>query len=96
MAIGAQHHPAGDYDIPLNEHAVIIELKQLLADIISSWRFMKGGAVFRLLIHMNLLPSQLPNGLLLQYADDTTIVYSGIIPAAVQTIVCFQLSLLQQ
>ena len=38
------------------------------------------------LIYMNLLPSQLTNGLLLQYADDTTIICTGVNPAAVQTI----------
>ena len=37
------------------------------------------------LIYMNSLPSQLTEGLLLQYADDTTIICSGITPAAVQT-----------
>ena len=47
------------------------------------------------LIYMNSLPSQLTEGLLLQYADDTTIIRSGVIPAAVQTTMCSQLSLMQ-
>ena len=47
------------------------------------------------LIYMNSLPSQLTNGLLLQYADDTTIICSGVHSAAVQTIMCSQLSLIQ-
>ena len=47
------------------------------------------------LIYMNSLPSQLTEGLLLQYADDTTIICSGITPAAVQTTTCSQLSLIQ-
>ena len=40
------------------------------------------------LIYMNSLPSQLTDGLLLQYADDTTVICSGITTAAVQTIIC--------
>ena len=36
------------------------------------------------LIYMNSLPSQLTIGLLLQYADDTTIICSGVNSAAVQ------------
>ena len=47
------------------------------------------------LICTNSLPSQLTEGLLLQYADDTTIICSGITPAAVQTTMCSQLSLIQ-
>ena len=47
------------------------------------------------LIYMNSLPSQLTEGLLLKYADDTTIICSGITPAAVQTTMCSQPSLLQ-
>ena len=63
---------------------------------------MKGGipqgsalGLLLFVIYMNSLPSQLTEGLLLQYADDTTIICSGITPAAVQTTMCSQLSLLQ-
>ena len=57
---------------------------------------MKGGIPQgSALIYMNSFPSQLTNGLLLQYADDMTIICSGITPAAVQTIMCSQLSLIQ-
>ena len=45
---------------------------------------------------MNSLPSQLTDGLLLQYADATTFICSGIDPTAVQTIMCSQLSLIQR
>ena len=48
------------------------------------------------LIYMNSLPAQLANGLLLQYADDTTIICTGATPAAVQNTMCSQLSLIQQ
>ena len=44
---------------------------------------------------MNSLPSQLTDGLLLQYADDTTVICSGVDPSAVRTIMCSQLSLIQ-
>ena len=47
------------------------------------------------LIYMNSLPSQLTDGLLLQYADDRTVICSGVDPTAVQTIMCSQLSLIQ-
>ena len=36
-------------------------------------------------IFMNSLPSQLTDGLLLQYADNTTVICSGVTTAAVQT-----------
>ena len=36
------------------------------------------------LIYMNSLPAQLANGLLLQYADDATVICTGATPAAVQ------------
>ena len=57
----------------------------------------QGSALGQLLflIYMNSLPSQLTEGLLLQYADDTTIICSGATPAAVQTTMCSQLSLIQ-
>ena len=48
------------------------------------------------LIYINSLPSQLNNGLVLQYADDTTIVCTAPTPAAVQSIMCAQLSVIQQ
>ena len=46
------------------------------------------------LIYMNSLPSQLTDGLLLQYADDTTVICGAVDPAAVQTNMCSQLSLI--
>ena len=73
------------------------------ADIFSSWRLMKGGIPqgsaldpLLFLIYMNSLPSQLTDGLLLQYADDTTVICGGVDPAAVQTNMCSQLSLIQR
>ena len=47
------------------------------------------------LIYMNSLPSQMTDGLLLQYANDTTVICCGVDPAAVQTIMCSQFSLIQ-
>ena len=44
---------------------------------------------------MNSLLSQLTDGLLLQYPDDTTVICSGVDPSAVRTIMCPQLSLIQ-
>ena len=44
---------------------------------------------------MNSLPSQLTDGLLLQYVDDTTVICSDVDPTAVQMIMCSQLSLIQ-
>ena len=72
------------------------------ADTFSSWRLMKGGipqgsalGPILFLIYMNSLPSQLTDGLLLQYADDTTVICGGVDPAVVQTNMCLQLSLIQ-
>ena len=48
------------------------------------------------LIYMNSLPSQLTDGVLLQYADDTTVICGGVTTAAVRTIMCSQLSIIQQ
>ena len=47
---------------------------------------------------MNSLPSQIlvTDGMLLQYADDTTVICGGVNTAAVQTIMCSQLSIIQQ
>ena len=45
---------------------------------------------------MNTLPSQLTDGLLLQYADVTTVICSGVTTAAVQTTMCSLLSIIQQ
>ena len=42
------------------------------------------------LIYMNSLPSQLTDGVLLQYADDTTVICGGVNTADVQTIMCSQ------
>ena len=42
-----------------------------------------------------MLLTQLTNGLLLQHADDTTIICSGVNSAAVEMIMCSQLSLMQ-
>ena len=45
---------------------------------------------------MNSLPVQVTNGLLLQYADDTTVICTGATSTDVQNIMCFQLSLIQR
>ena len=60
-------------------------------EIDEGWGNALGPLLF--LIYMNSIPSQLTDGLLLQYADDTTVTCSGIDPAAVQMII--QLSLIQ-
>ena len=75
------------------------------AGTFSSWRLMKGGipqgsvlGPLLFLIYMNSLPSQIlvTDGMLLQYADDTTVICGGVNTAAVQTIMCSQLSIIQQ
>ena len=50
------------------------------------------------LIYMNSLPSQIlvTDGVLLQYADDTTVICGGVNTAAVQTIMCSLISIIQQ
>jgi len=45
---------------------------------------------------MNSLPAQVDNGLLLQYADDTTIICAGAKPTAAKTTMCSQLLSIQQ
>ena len=47
------------------------------------------------LVYMNSLPSQVTQGLLLQYADDTTLICSGSTPDIVTTTVSIQLSYIQ-
>ena len=47
------------------------------------------------LIYMNSLPSQVTQGLLLQYADDPTLICSGCTPEIVATTVSIQLSYIQ-
>jgi len=57
-----------------------------LGDQFSSWRQMEGGVPqgsalgpLLFLIYMNALPLQITNGLLAQYADDTTLICSFLI-----------------
>ena len=66
----------------------------------SEWREMKGGipqgsALGPLLfvIYMNNLPLQITDGLLVQYADDTTLVCSGSTPSAAAAVLNSQLKL---
>ena len=66
----------------------------------SEWREMKGGILqgsalgpLLFLIYMNNLPLQITDGLLVQYADDTTLVCSGSTPSAAAAVLNSQLKL---
>ena len=68
----------------------------------SDWLEMQGGipqgstlGPLLFLVYMNSLPSQVTQGLLLQYADDTTLICSGFTPDIVATTVSIQLSHIQ-
>ena len=67
----------------------------------SSWLLMKGGipqgsalGPLLFLIYMNTLPSRISEALLLQYADDTTLVCSGPDPPAAASVMNRQLVLI--
>ena len=66
----------------------------------SEWREMKGGipqgsalGPLLFLIYMNNLPLQISDGLLVQYADDTTLICSGSTPSAAAAVLNSQLKL---
>ena len=66
----------------------------------SEWREMKGGILqgsalgpLLFVIYMNNLPLQITDGLLVQYADDTTLVCSGSTPSAAAAVLNSQLKL---
>ena len=68
----------------------------------SLWAFMKvgipqGSALDPLLflIYVNTLPSRIGDALLLQYADDTTLVCSGLDPIATASVMNQQLALIR-
>ena len=68
----------------------------------SDWMEMRGGipqgsalGVLQFLVYMNSLPSQVTQGLLLQYADDTTLICSSSTPDIIATTVSIQLSHIQ-
>ena len=72
------------------------------SNIFSDWVEMQGGipqgsalGPLLFLVYMNSLPSQVTEGLLLQYADDTTLICSGSTPDIVATTVSIQLSHIQ-
>ena len=67
----------------------------------SSWVLMKGGipqgsalGPLLFLIYVNTLPSRIGDALLLQYADDTTLVCSGPDPTATASVMNQQLALI--
>ena len=69
-------------------------------DRYSDWGSMRAGipqgsalGPLLFLIYVNSLPSQVTNGVLLQYADDTTLVSSGISPLVVAEVINQQLQL---
>ena len=73
-----------------------------LSNAFSDWVDMRDGipqgsalGPLLFLIYMNSLPSQVTQGLLLQYTDDTTLICSGSTPEIVATTVSIQLSYIQ-
>ena len=69
----------------------------------SDWRIMRGGipqgsalGPLLFLIYMNSLPSQISQGLLLQYADDTALICSGHTPTEAGAVMNSQLMSIQQ
>ena len=72
------------------------------SDAFSDWVEMQGGipqgsalGPLLFLVYMNSLPSQVTQGLLLQYADDTTLICNGSSPDIVATMMSTQLSRIQ-
>ena len=69
----------------------------------SDWQIMKGGipsgsvhGPLLFLIYMSSLPPQISQGLLLQYADDTFLICTGPTPTEADTVINFQLMLIQK